>query len=70
MKTMRTQKVAQWLGNQGMVDAMNTLLTTFQGIEDLDYGGIEGFLYMYYGEFTPEVFLHMQCDVTTTLTFN
>ncbi len=69
MKTMNTVKVAEWLGNQGMVEAKANLLSTFGHMENIDYGGIEGFLYIYYKDFAGDVFLSMQCQVTTTLTF-
>jgi hypothetical protein len=70
MRTMNTQKVAGWLGNQGMVEAKDNFLSTFGHMENIDYGGIEGFLYIYYKDFAGDVFLSMQCDVSTTLTFN
>ncbi len=70
MKTMNTVKVAEWLGNQGMVEAKDNLLSTFGHMEDIDYGGIEGFLYIYYKDFAGDVFLSMQCQVSTTLTFD
>ncbi len=70
MKTMNTQKVAQWLGNQGMVEAKDNFLSTFGHMENIDYGGIEGFLYTYYRDFAGDVFLSMQCHVSTTLTFD
>ena len=70
MRTMRTQAVAQWLGNQGMVDAKDIFLSTFGHMDNIDYGGIEGFLYLYYKDFAGDVFLSMQCQVSTTLTIN
>jgi hypothetical protein len=70
MRTMKTVQVAQWLDNQGMTDASNKLLSTFGHMENVDYAGIEGFLYLYYKDFTDETFRFMQCHVTTTLTFD
>ena len=70
MRTMKTVQVAGWLRNQGMTDASNNLLSTFGHMENIDYGGIEGFLYLYYRDFAGDVFLSMQCHVTTTLTFD
>jgi len=70
MKTMNTQKVAQWLGNQGMVEAKDNFLSTFGHMENIDYGGIEGLLYIYYRDFAGDVFRSMQCHVSTTLTLD
>ena len=70
MRTMRTVKVAEWLGNQGMVEAKDKFLSTFGPIENVDYEGIEGFLYMYYKDFAGDVFPSMQCQIVTTLTFD
>lgn len=68
MKTMNTQKVAQWLDNQGLAEASKTFLATFGHMPEVDHGGIEGFLFLYYGEFSSEVFRSMQCQVSTNLT--
>jgi hypothetical protein len=70
MRTMKTVKVAQWLGNQGMVDASNNFLSTFGHMDNVEYDGIEAFLGLYYKDFAGDVFLTMQCHVTTTLTFD
>ena len=70
MRTMKTVQVAGWLSNQGMVSASKNFLSTFGHMENVDYGGIEGFLGMYYGDFASHTFLDMQCQVTTTLTFD
>ena len=42
----------------------------FEEVEDIDYDGLLGFLTIYYGEFAQEIFLNMQCHVTTTLTLD
>jgi GH24 family phage-related lysozyme (muramidase) len=64
---MKTVKLVEWLGNQGMVDASTQFSNTFEGIENVEYASIEGFLTQYYGEYTDDVFRHIQCDVVTTL---
>jgi hypothetical protein len=66
---MKTVLVAQWLANQGRTDASNNFLSTLGHMENVDYEGIEGFLYLYYNESTDETFRSMQCYITTTLTF-
>jgi hypothetical protein len=53
-----------------MVEAKDNFLSTFGHMENVDYGGIEGFLYLYYRDFAGDVFLSMQCQVSTTLTFD
>lgn len=70
MRTMKTIKVSQWLSNQGMVKASENFLSTFGHMENVDYGGIEGFLGLYYGDKTSDTFRDMQCHVITTLTFD
>ena len=67
MKTMNTVKVAQWLSTKGMIKTSENFLSLFGHIEDVDYEGIEGFLYIYYRKDTEDVFRSMQCEVTTSL---
>jgi len=63
MRTMKTVQVAGWLSNQGMVEAKDNFLSTFGHMENVDYRGIEGFLYLYYRDFAGDVFLSMQCQI-------
>lgn len=67
MRTMNTVKVAEWLKTQGMTKTSENFLSTFGHIEEIDYEGIKGFLYMYYRKDTEVVFRTMQCEVITTL---
>ena len=69
MRTMNTVKVAEWLKTQGMIKTSENFLSTFGHIEEIDYEGIKGFLYMYYRKDTEVVFRTMQCEVITTLIF-
>ena len=68
MRTMNTVKVVEWLKAQGMTKTSENFLSLFGHIEDIDYEGIKGFLYMYYRKDTEAVFRSMQCQVSTTLT--
>ena len=70
MRTMKTLRVYEHLINQGQAYVATDLLMLFEEVEDIDYDGLLGFLTIYYGEFAQEIFLNMQCHVTTTLTFD
>jgi hypothetical protein len=70
-KTMKRIKVSEWFQSQGMPQASAKFSELFDGIEDIDYKGIEGFLHIIYGPGDDEyMFRKMQCDVTTTMNFN
>lgn len=70
MRTMNTQRVAQWLDNQGMIAASKSFLSTFGHMDKVDCEGIEAFFNMTYGESDGFIYRHMQCNVTTTMTFD
>jgi len=69
MKTMKTLKVYEWLVNKGRATGATKLLVLFEGIEDLDYPGLEAFLKIIYRKDSEAIFREMQCDVVTTLNF-
>lgn len=68
MRTMDTRNVFDWLKNQGMVSAAEDFSNTFRGMERIDYEGLQAFLFLYYKEFTSDIFMQIRCDVSTNLT--
>ena len=69
MKTMKTLKVYEWLVIKGRATGATKLLVLFEGIEELDYPGLEAFLRIIYKKDSEALFREMQCDVVTTLNF-
>jgi len=70
MKTMRMKAVVIWFQKQGMPMAAEKFNTLFNELEVVDHKAIQAFLNIMYGVGDDEyVFRKMQCDITTTLTF-
>jgi len=71
MKTMNTQSVVAWFENQGHSTESRMFNTLFNHLTVVDHAGIEGFFAMvFHHEVYEEMFRSMQCNVTTTLTFD
>ena len=69
MRTMKALKVYEWLLDNMMFIAAPAFVRTFNLTSDLQHEEIEEFLATYLGERSSKAFREMQCEVTTTLTF-
>jgi hypothetical protein len=68
MRTMKTLKVYEWLLTNQMFLAAPALVNKFNLMEELQHEVILEFLEKYFRN--PDyIFRQMQCEVTTTLTF-
>ena len=69
MRTMKTLKVYEWLLTNQMFLAAPALVNKFNLMGELQHETILDFLGMYFRN--PDYILRqMQCEVTTTLTFD
>jgi hypothetical protein len=69
MRTMKTLKVYQWLLDNQMFIAAPALVNKFNLTGELEHETILEFLGKYFRN-ADYIFRQMQCQVTTTLTFD